>query len=229
MKDEIHTEEFYVASIDLLGIKDIIKSDAEDKNLNQIKAIYNSWPRILKDGYFQDIKIRFFSDNFVMALQANKHEASDKILETIAWICNHFLRCGYKPRGGITKGQFFMDDIFVWGSALVDAYLLESKEAIYPRILIDERIVSEASDHLSNWMIYRDEDDKLCLNYLKAFGGNRESWIRDIDNMLQRVEQEINELEQKPEFEDKAKIMKKLIWLKKFEENNRQFWEDFIK
>ena len=229
MKDEIHTEEFYVASIDLLGIKDIIKSDADDINLNRIKAIYNSWPRILKDGYFQDMKIRFFSDNFVIALQANKKGASDKILETIAWICNHFLRSGYKPRGGITKGQFFMDDIFVWGSALVDAYLLESKEAIYPRILIDERIISEASDHLSNWMIYRDEDDKLCLNYLKAFGGNRESWISDIDNMLQRVEQEINELEQKPEFDDKAKILKKLIWLKNFEESNRQFWEDYKK
>ena len=70
-------------------------------------------------------------------------------------------------------------------------------------------------------MIYRDEDDKLCLNYLKAFGGNRELRIRDIDDMLLRVEQEINELEQKPEFEDKEKIMKKLIWLKKFEESNR--------
>lgn len=75
------------------------------------------------------------------------------------------MRCGYKPRDGITKGQFFIDDIFGWGSALVDAYLLESKEAIYPRVIIDE----------------------------------------------------------------KTKIMGKLIWLKTFEERNKQFWEDFKK
>lgn len=227
LKNEVHTEEYYVASIDLLGIKNIIKLDTEDENLNRIKNIYNSWPRILKDGYFQDMKIRFFSDNFVIALQANTHSALDKLLEAIAWICSHFLRCGYKPRGGITKGQFFMDDIFVWGPALVDAYLLESKEAIYPRILIDEKIESDASVHLSSWMIYRDEDGKLCLNYLKAYGGNRELWLKDIDAMLPRVEQEINELEEKPEFEDKEKIKRKLIWLKKFEESNRKFWEDY--
>lgn len=59
MKNEVHTEEFYVASIDLLGIKDIIKSDTEDENLNRIKAIYNNLPRILNE-YFQEMKIRFF-------------------------------------------------------------------------------------------------------------------------------------------------------------------------
>lgn len=88
-----------MASIDLLGIKDIIKSDVEDENLNQIKAIYNSLPQILKGGYLQDIKIRFFSDNFVIALQANKHGGADKILETIAWICNHFFEMWLQAKG----------------------------------------------------------------------------------------------------------------------------------
>lgn len=222
MENKAHTEEFYVASIDLLGVKGIIKSDVDDKNLNQIKNIYSSWKEMLeKDGYFQEMKIRFFSDNCVIALQASKLEAADKIFETTARICRFFLKRGYKPRGGITKGQFYIDEIFVWGPALVDAYLIESKQAIYPRIVIDEKIINEAREHLRNQLIYKDEDEKMCLNYLKSFGGNREAWIKDIEEMLRSVNQEIRKLQ-----EDKKnkKIMDKLIWLKEFEEKNLQFW-----
>lgn len=60
MNNQIHTEECYVASIDLLGMKDIIKKDTDDIRLNQIRNIYKSWPGIIKDSYFQDMKIRFF-------------------------------------------------------------------------------------------------------------------------------------------------------------------------
>lgn len=229
MREKVYTEEYYVASIDLLGVKNIIKSDADDINLNRIKSIYNSWPRILNDGYYQNMKIRFFSDNLVIALQTNKEGAADKILETIAWLCSHFLRCGYKPRGGVTKGQFFVDDTFVWGPALVDAYLLESKDAIYPRIIIDESVISDTGKHLADWMICEDEDGKLCLNYLKAFGGSKEGWIKDIESMLQMVENEIADLSRQSDSEEKEKIMCKLIWLKTFEETNKKFWEEFKK
>lgn len=57
---EISTEEYYIASIDLLGMKDIIVSDVEEKNLNSIRNIYKSWVRIFDDDYFADMKIRFF-------------------------------------------------------------------------------------------------------------------------------------------------------------------------
>lgn len=87
---EITTEDYYIASIDLLGAKDIIYNDSADENLNKIRSIYRSWPTILKDGYFLDMKIRFFSDNVVIALQANKPGAADKLLETIGWICRIF-------------------------------------------------------------------------------------------------------------------------------------------
>lgn len=43
MSIEIRTEEYYVVSIDLLGMKNIILSDKEEKNLNSIRNIYKSW------------------------------------------------------------------------------------------------------------------------------------------------------------------------------------------
>jgi len=44
---KISTEECYVASIDLLGMKWIMCSDKEGKNLNSIRNIYKSWVKIL--------------------------------------------------------------------------------------------------------------------------------------------------------------------------------------
>lgn len=109
---EISTEEYYVASIDLLGMKNIIVSDVDEKNLNRIRNIYKSWVRILKDDYFANIKIRFFSDNVVLAIPVRFTNGADRLLEEIGWLCSHLLRCGYKPRGAVTKGAFYIDDLW---------------------------------------------------------------------------------------------------------------------
>ena len=93
-------------------------------------------------------------------------------------MAEHFLCCGYKHRGGICKGKIYIDEIFVWGEVLVKAYLLESVEAIYTRIILDQEIISKSSKHLIEWMIFKDTDGYLCLNYLKSFGGNKELWIK---------------------------------------------------
>lgn len=46
---------------------------------------------------------------------------------------------GWLVRGGITIGDFYIDDMFVWGAALVKAYELEEKIAVYPRVILDEK------------------------------------------------------------------------------------------
>lgn len=137
------------------------------------------------------------------------------------------LKCGYKPRGAVTKGAFYSDDIFVWGSALVNAYLLESKEAIYPRILVDKTVANEAGEHLSDFLLFYDkEDDKQCLNYLRSFGGNSVQWVSDISSSLGRVNEEILVLEKSNENGINDNILNKLYWLKKYEKENLKFWEN---
>lgn len=223
---EISTEEYYIASIDLLGMKDIIVSDVEEKNLNSIRNIYKSWVRIFDDDYFADMKIRFFSDNVVIAIPTRFSNGADRLLEEIGWLCSHLLKCGYKPRGAVTKGAFYIDDIFVWGSALVNAYLLESKEAIYPRILVDEKVAADASKHLSECLLFCDKaDGKRCLNYLRAFGQNAVGWVSEISLLLECVNNEILDLEKTNENGNNNKVLKKLYWLKGYEEENLQFWK----
>ena len=195
--------------------------------MNSIRNIYKSWVKIFTEDYFKNIKVRFFSDNVIIAIPVSVSNGPDILLEGIGWLCSHLLKCGYKPRGAVTKGAFYSDDIFVWGSALVNAYLLESKEAIYPRILVDKTVANEAGEHLSDFLLFYDkEDDKQCLNYLRSFGGNSVQWVSDISSSLGRVNEEILVLEKSNENGINDNILNKLYWLKKYEKENLKFWEN---
>ena len=231
LSNNIKTEEYYVSSIDLLGVKDIILTDTADIHLNSIRNIYKSWTKIVGDSYFQNMKIKIFSDNLVIAIEASQPKAADKLFETIGWICSHFLRCGYKPRGGVCKGRLYIDDIFVWGSGLVDAYLLESKQAKYPRIILSEEVVNDAGKHLSDFQIDTDVDGIAYLNYLKAFGGNKHSWIEEITEILEGLYQEIEitkiKISDGNTSDDYKKIYKKIEWLIRFAENTLSFWKNY--
>jgi hypothetical protein len=74
---------------------------------------------------------------------------------------------GWLVRGGITIGELFIDNLMVWGSALLRAYELESHIAIYPRIVIDQFVLPElennkkVTDYLSS-----DFDGVTFLNYM---------------------------------------------------------------
>src|SRR6266480_1313930 len=69
-------------------------------------------------------------------------------------------------RGGITRGPIYIDDSFVFGAALIEAYELESKIAKYPRVLIAESLqpVVLAHPHL----LMRADDGLWSVNYLTA-------------------------------------------------------------
>lgn len=129
------------------------------------------------------------------------------------------------------KGKFYIDDIFVWGSGLVEAYLLESKKAIYPRIIVAEDVLDDVGKHLRDWMIFRDEDGSICLNYLKAFGGSKQGWISDINDILRWLEPEYTALKNRLNEvnKDEKKVYDKLNWLIQFVYANKNFWDSYKK
>ena len=75
---------------------------------------------------------------------------------------------GWMLRGGITMGQLFIDDVMVWGNALVKAYYLEDKIANYPRIVIDEEVIMECEGQAQLQDYFKiDFDGIYFLNYLQ--------------------------------------------------------------
>lgn len=219
MENKINCEEYYVAFLDLLGCRSIIEKDTQDENLNNIYKIYKSWLGIFGNhGSFKSIQVKIFSDNIVLAIKCKNSNAIELLLEAVSCLVQHFLECGYKVRGGITKGKLYIDNVLVWGKALVDAYKLESECAETPRIVIDKNLLTDISERTKSLMTLREEDYRV-LDYLKSYGTNANQQLTIISTALERVEKGLESLK-------KSKIKEKNIYLKKYLLNSKQYWEE---
>lgn len=215
--DKRKTEECYVASLDLLGAKNMIFNDDTDEHLNHIYNIYKSWERIrITDGYFGKLKVKIFSDNILVACNVENGNL-EKLLEYVADMAEHFLKNGYKIRGGISKGSLYIDDLMVWGAGLVKAYLLESKQAIYPRIILDPDLLGEISERTKEYLIVLDFDDKYYMNYIRWYGKNKKGYLDTVHRAKEYLKKEENSVTEE-------KIKKKLNWFKKYLELEEEYW-----
>jgi hypothetical protein len=185
-KYDRETSQYIVAYLDLLGVTDKIGRDEGYQKIamNKLHNLYTFSMKLASqiaiEGY-QDIQFKIFSDNIIITKKLS--EQSDKRLLDIKCLLNcvsHF-QCssvedgvGWLVRGGITVGELFLDEIMVWGKALLKAYNLECRVAIYPRIVIDREILPEIilNKELSEYVL-QDFDNEYFLNYLciQHFGG----------------------------------------------------------
>lgn len=89
-------------------------------------------------------------------------------------------------RGAITINHHYQDDRIIFSPALVRSYRLESKDAIYPRILIDKPVIEmlrqrdyEDNYQLLNSIMKKDADGLVFLDYLEYI----EEFDWDFDQM----------------------------------------------
>lgn len=140
-------DEKFVAFIDILGFKDIVRrNDAEEKLTNFNQSIYNLWadmrfvPEFINGEEFYEINGFTYSDSLTIYTKNDSIESLKKILE--------FVRRMYKIslfeheimlRGGLAKGKFNFRKPFgfenlgknlFYGQAFIDAYNLENGRGI---------------------------------------------------------------------------------------------------
>ena len=147
---KIHTSNYCVAYLDILGAENYMKGDLADKFLNDLNSIYfDAINDISFTNYVtqKDILVKIFSDNILLGIQINENDdlrkdKIEKILDIAGNIFNNALYHGYLLRGAITEGPFYKDDnnIFVYGKALIDAVEIEEELAIYPRVVAQKSI-----------------------------------------------------------------------------------------
>ena len=212
------TENSIVVFIDVLGASDEIKKDV-DNSLNCIHEAYDSAIEICKNILRNDVdllKTKIFSDNIVISIATNEENLVSRLTVAIilsGLIQESFLHNNMLVRGGIAYGKFFIDDTMLWGTALLDAYKLESSVAFYPRIIIHPQLMeqinselepgSESHKLLSEWL-YMDNDGLLFIDYINF------KYIKSPDFLLLTY---IDDVKQKiKDCKNNVKVWQKLQW-----------------
>ncbi len=191
-----------IAYIDFLGTKEHIKKDSTNEYflflLDLYKNLFNDIKKRNSDEYryLKEIKVRSFSDNILFATSMNlthKWQLSYALGDFIRIAGNIqaiALMNGFLVRGGITIGDIFINDNFVYGKGLLDVLDLEEKVAHYPRIVIHESIEKECPEYFkANYNIISDFDGLKYINfYHYCVGQGRELEI--CTEQLERMKQE---------------------------------------
>jgi hypothetical protein len=103
----------------------------------------------------------------------------------VIWSSIH-LQCGLLAlgiliRGGISRGRAVHADDILYGEGMINAYNLESKAAIYPRIVIDPKLVLEIESGYRAAFLAQDVDGLWFIDpfSMGIVSGNVDALLED--------------------------------------------------
>lgn len=167
--DTVKYQRRIVAFIDILGFKDIVKqSEADPTKIELLHSVLDylkdwekpdkwEWKLVESERAPQhqgiekfDIRGKTnstsFSDSIVVSVKVddNVNQMTSTLIANLAYIGAILIEKGILLRGAITIGNIIHNDNgTVFGQGLIDAYLLESKSAKYPRIILSDKLIKE--------------------------------------------------------------------------------------
>ena len=211
--------EYVVAFVDVLGASEKIKND-EEASLNLVHNSYdvaiNYIENMFDKEWFAGRRpyVRIFSDNILIYCPVVNDDVKAAFVDVVllcAMIQIQFLSKGELTRGGIAVGNFFSDEVMVWGQALIDAHTIESCISVFPRIVIHPTLEKRLQLSGFHSILKEDNDalyyvDYLALNFMLNNNDLYAVLNEAIQDVKKMIEQSSNNL----------KILQKLTWHKKY-------------
>lgn len=194
---------YLVAFIDILGFKEMVRHDTETSNGKQkyIDKLYqlHTQTKDLEKTH-PEIQVFQFSDSVVISLPYNANQFME-FCQIIANYQYHLFLSGILCRGGISYGKHFSSDSFMFSAGMIDAYYLESKAAVTPRIVISHDLIELIfpDNAICTKLIIKENDSLYFVSYFHN---------KDMDKTYTALKSIIpNELH------TNASIRQKQIWL----------------
>lgn len=166
-------EQRIVAFIDILGFKSLLSETTDNKGIDNEKAInavisaYEAirdiWDLDKKSDYLDtessdSKKVSIFSDCLVVSFEVNQPSQVFYTLLEIKWLIMRLISRKILCRGAVSLGKFIHTDHYLFGPALVEAYTLESKAAMYPRVILDHTVIEAGAQ---NSIMEHDSSEEL--------------------------------------------------------------------
>ena len=227
----------YIAYVDILGYHELIKDrglieickliekaridvllkQLKQSNVEKFKDVLYSGPhpsesKSSEDGFYK-IKAIAFSDNILLSTPSNW----SLLLRVVIGMQAALIQEGIFIRGAMVHGEIYHSDTLVGGDGLIRAYHIESKVAVYPRIIVDQSYIKAArtaSQHLVGnnerimYYLKPDFDNNYFLDYLKM----------DNQTFKDTHKRKVDEAIEKNKF--RFKVLEKFIWCKTYHEES---------
>jgi hypothetical protein len=206
-----------VAFIDILGFSTDIKknwtSDNPVKRLMQFreksdfKRSFFGFPA--EDGakfHSYSARVQMVSDSVIMSIPLDRQFSDQGFAPSLRTICGQItiawlfaIDSGYTIRGGVEFGDIVWTPKELIGPALIDAYLLESREARWSRVicgpeLLDRTVNSAAALRHVQWGLLDKSDDGLIevlyfeiYDRYQADEPSRQDTIKKLEVIKQRA------------------------------------------
>lgn len=190
MEKKEKIKECFVAFIDVLGFKEMIEQDnGTGQYLEIIKTAIHKGTKQLQERkqqdtnpykfWFDEFTVKSFSDCFCfsvpLAFEKGEKDYKQNFVAFYVWIkvfYNELLSQGFLCRGGITQGWHYAGEDIIFSKGLVDAYLIESKKANYPIIMISDDLLNRLRERLfssEKYYPYMFAHDIAGRNFLHPF------------------------------------------------------------
>lgn len=180
-----------VTFLDVLGFRNLIK----DESAESINSILEKMSKVaapkadLNDDPYHPVTTTFSDCVMRISFTDSKANSDFQIgllfyeLLALVHAQSELIDNDVIVRGGVAFGDIFLEDQRVFGPAMVDAYELESKKAIYPRIVISpkwmevlktDRLIRSKNNTLKQefWHIHQlvrqDDDGLYFIDYIRA-------------------------------------------------------------
>ena len=189
-----------VTFMDILGFRDLIQRKSADEVSQAIDLFRENSPQHvdstlgeleaagLLDGPHEavpgDARVIAFSDSIIRVQPAGMESGLFYELLGVLHAQGELVMRGILIRGGVALGEVFVSDDRIFGPAFVEAYEIESKVSIYPRIVVSPRALHGLRDgsvppgnhHGREWemsyvkgLLMRGDDGLWSIDYLRGF------------------------------------------------------------
>ena len=159
-----------VAWLDILGIRNAIKNEKkyDAESIIDIMSKLASYVSAACDKYLAENKLHYIqiADGFMIAADLSLADQICSIIAEIQWKVLVNLRM--LSRGAITAGNVsvYGSGNLIIGPAYVDAYAMESENAIYARVILSDAFLKETKGQLTFAFAKEDADKMIYIDYI---------------------------------------------------------------
>ena len=170
-----------IAFIDILGFTNyILESDSDAEKARRVFELVTDLKEKIKGDYESDDRIVCKYENEIMAVSDSiiishpfYHEYPDDSFLMLAMDVFKYqeflINKGWICRGAIAMGNVHHTSNEIFGKAYLEAFHLESKNAIYPRVILSKEVASQFKESQFFALTLMDKDGYYFLDYLKMF------------------------------------------------------------